>query len=129
MNPRDVFNARANYENAAKTGTQRSMEFLKIIENRLKQHADELQVAQESNLNSVEDADEKGWVKTSYQVYNVTVPVTVRSLGQRVFEVSVNEDSRVRIDEASADDLLKVCGLIFGVALHHYDRARNLLTS
>jgi hypothetical protein len=105
------------------------MAFLKAIENRLRQHADELQVAQESNLNSVEDADEKGWVKTSYQVYNVTVPVTVRSLGQRVFEVSVNHDGRVRIDETNPDGLAEVCGLIFSVALHHYDSARNLLTS
>ena len=66
MNPRDVFNARANYENAVKSGTQQSMAFLKTIEDQLKQHADQLQVPQESSLNSAENADEKGWVKSSY---------------------------------------------------------------
>ena len=129
MNPRDVFNARANYESAVKSGTQQSMEFLKTIEDQLKQHADQLQVPQESSLNCAENADEKGWVKSSYQVYNVTVPVIVRSVGLSMFEVSINQETRVRVDEASADDLAKICGLIFNVALHHYDRARTLLTA
>ena len=105
------------------------MAFLKTLEDQLKQQADQLQVPHESSLNSVENADEKGWVKSSYQVYGVTVPVAVRSVGQRVFQVSVNQDTRVQIDEASVDDLVQVCGLIFNVVLHHYDRARALLTA
>ena len=129
MNPRDVFNARANYENAATSGSQRSMAFLKTIDDQLRQQAEHLQVPHESSLNSVENADEKGWVKSSYQVYGVTVPVAVRSVGQRVFEVSVDQETRVRIDEANANDLAQVCGLIFNVALHHYDKVRNLLTT
>lgn len=112
-----------------KSGTQQSVEFLKTIEEQLRHQANQLQVPNESSLNSVENADEKGWVKSSYQVYNITVPVAVRSVGQRVFEVSVNHDTRVRIDETNADDVVKLCGLIFSVVLHHYDRARTLLTS
>lgn len=129
MNPKDVFNARANYENAVKAGTQQSMAFLKTIEDQLKRHADQLQVPQESSLNSAENADEKGWVKSSYQIYNVTVPVIVRSVGLSMIEVSVNQETRVRIDETNTEDLAKICGLIFNVALHHYDRARTLLTA
>ena len=129
MNPRDVFNARANYESAAKSGAQRSMEFLKTIDEQLKHHADQLQVPRESSLNSAEEANEKGWVASSFQVYGVTVPVTVRSVGPRLFEVSVDHETMVQIDEANPTGLPKVCGLIFNVALHHYDRARARLTS
>ena len=129
MNPKDVFNARANYENAVKSGTQRSLDFPKTIEDQLKIQAVELEIPQELSLSSVENANERGWVESSYQVYGVTVPVAIRSFGQRVFEVSVNQDTRVQIEEASADDLARVCELIFNVVLHHYDRARTLLTA
>ena len=129
MNPRDVFNARANFESAAQAGAQRSTEFLKTIEDQLNHHADQLHVPRESSLNSSEEANEKGWIASSYQVYGVAVPVSVRSVGQRLFEVSVDNETPVQIDAANADDLPKVCGLIFNVALHHYDRARARLTS
>lgn len=129
MNPRDVFNARANYESAAQAGAQRSTEFLKTIENQLNLQADQLQVPRESSLNSVEEANEKGWAESSFQVYGVTVPVSVRSVGQRLFGVSVDHETPVQIDEANPEDLPKICALIFDVALHHYDRARARLTS
>ena len=124
-----MFNARANFVSAVQSGTKRSTEFLKAIDDQLKHHADQLLVPRESSLNDVEETNEKGWVASSYQIYGVTVPVSVRSVGQRLFEVSVDHETPVQIDEANPDDLPKVCGLIFNVALHHYDRARARLTS
>ena len=118
MNPKDVHNARTNYETAKTTGTQRSTQYFSTIETHLKQHADQLQVPQEFTLNPAEPADEKGWVRTSYLIYDIPVPVDIRAVSPRELEISVNHDTRIRIDETNTDDLTKICAQIFKGSRH-----------